>query len=225
VIIVTLLVLTFAAVGQLWAASPMMQPRPQKGKKPIVTLTTKPSWLLMTSDDAAKRCGDTVRIGGPLSLPGSDFDFRGFDRAEPLTIQLCPEGRVAWVKGKGEITKISAGELVALPLAEKQILPPPISAQTKATASAEQIYQWQIDAASKIDCWWHCTSPTGCSTGSLDVSPGTVVARRDDPEGKWVPPNSEQWTKVCGTLCRIVTINLMGFSFGGDCTLSNPVKK
>ncbi|MDY6836681.1 MAG: hypothetical protein SWH78_01795 [Thermodesulfobacteriota bacterium] len=96
----------------------------------------------------------------------------------------------------------------------------------------KQVHQWQIDAASKIDCWWECTSPTKypeggedatCSTGSFFVPPGTILARRDGSE--WVPPNASEWTKVCGWPCRIVRINILGFSFGGDCTPTNEVKE
>ncbi len=117
---VLLLVMTFvslntlAGVVQVRAALLIGESNIQKGK--IVTLAAKPSWLLMP--DEAKQCGDTVRIGGSLSVPGSEFEFKGYESAEPLTIQWCPDDRIAWVKGRGEITNLRTGERVVLPLQE-----------------------------------------------------------------------------------------------------------
>lgn len=86
-------------------------------RRPATTLAVTPSWLLMHDDPVATSCqGDTIRIGGPLSLPGSEFQFQGYDATDPLTIQLCSGGRLVYLRGKGEITNTNAGERIVLPL-------------------------------------------------------------------------------------------------------------
>ncbi len=102
---------------------------------------------------------------------------------------------------------------------------PTISEKTSTSTSEVKISQWQIDRASKIDCWWKCNDPQECTAGSLSVSFGTILAPVNDPEGKWIPPEPKAWTKICGKPCRYVLVSFSGFYFGGDCINKNSVEK
>lgn len=109
-------IVVLSAFGCAPTAKPTAPPAPA----PVRTLQRQPDWLLLGKQE---RGGDIVRIGGPLDLPGSPFQFRGYDRADPLIVQLLPGGRIAYLGGKGEITKVSAGEKVVVPLQQSASAP------------------------------------------------------------------------------------------------------
>ena len=86
---------------------------------PIVTLQTKPGWLLLGGvDKADPRGGDIITIGGKsLEALGWVFSFENDNPDEnPLVVTLLSGNRVVYWKGKGIIINKATREKVELPL-------------------------------------------------------------------------------------------------------------
>ena len=77
----------------------------------------QPDWLLLGEQERGKGWGLPLAIGGPLDqrFGFSNFRFRVRDKDE-LVVQFLPGGRIAYVRGKGEIINLSTREKVVLPL-------------------------------------------------------------------------------------------------------------
>lgn len=86
---------------------------------PIVTLETKPSWLLLGGvDNADPRGGDIITIGGKsLQALGWVFVFENDNPDEnPLVVTLLSGKRIVYWKGHGTIINKATREKVTLPL-------------------------------------------------------------------------------------------------------------
>jgi hypothetical protein len=83
---------------------------------PVKTITTKPSWLLIGGVDV-----DTAHGGDQVGVRDSLSDFGGFNIVDssswsPLWISFASAGHIVYWKGSGEITNISTGERIVVPL-------------------------------------------------------------------------------------------------------------
>ena len=86
---------------------------------PIVTMKTKPDWLLLGGVDPDDlRGGDIITIGGKsLEALGWVFSFENNNPDEnPLVVTLLSGKRVVYWKGHGTIINKATREKVALPL-------------------------------------------------------------------------------------------------------------
>lgn len=99
------------------STKPTHNKTPSARRPEVVTISHQPSWLLIGGKDVAdSRGGDIIRVDGRLSGI-MDFDILSYEpNTDPVTITFWSAGRIVYWKGKGEITKIGAGERVVVPL-------------------------------------------------------------------------------------------------------------
>ena len=98
-------------------SSPRPAAKPEKARPQVVTLTSQPSWLLIGGKDVdGSKGGDVIRVSPRLSGI-FDFDIMSYEpETNPVTITFFSGGRVVYWKGKGEITKVSTGERILVPI-------------------------------------------------------------------------------------------------------------
>ena len=91
----------------------------QKAKPPVVTITAQPAWLLVGGKDVNdSKGGDMIRVSPRLSGI-MDFDIVSYEpETNPVTITFFSAGRIVYWRGKGEITKLSTGERILVPIAK-----------------------------------------------------------------------------------------------------------
>ena len=108
------------ATNQTDRSNPVSQVSKQIGQSPpIVTLQTKPAWLLLGGvDPSDPRGGDIIVIEGKsLQALGWAFTFENDNPDEnPLVVTLLSGNRVVYWKGKGTIINKATREKVELPL-------------------------------------------------------------------------------------------------------------
>ncbi len=95
------------------------QPRKKIVQPSIITLQTKPDWLLLGgSHTIDSRGGDIITIGGKtLQVQGWIFSFENDNPDKnPLVVTPLIGDRIVYWKGKGTITNTTTHEKVVLPL-------------------------------------------------------------------------------------------------------------
>jgi hypothetical protein len=81
-----------------------------------VTLKSKPPWLLIGGVDVKDSLGGDIITSNNLSgVMG--YEIRGYG-GDSITFTFVRGGNIIYWKGKGEITNLSAGERVLVPLGE-----------------------------------------------------------------------------------------------------------
>ena len=109
-----------AVTNQTDRSEPASQASRLSGQSPpVVTIQTKPGWLLLGGEDPAdSRGGDIITIRGKsLEALGWVFKFENDNPDEnPLVVTLLSGKRVVYWKGHGAIINKATHEKVALPL-------------------------------------------------------------------------------------------------------------
>ena len=103
-----------ATTSQQSSARPA--PKVENASPQVVTVTNQPAWLLIGDKDVSdSRGGDIIRIGGRVTL--FPFGMVSYNpKTDPVTVTFWSGGRIVYWKGKGEITNVSTGERVLVPL-------------------------------------------------------------------------------------------------------------
>lgn len=85
-------------------------------RPPVVTVSTKPNWLLIGGVDVPESVGGDRIYTPHLTLFG--YEIRSYGK-EQITFTFYTGGKIIYWRGKGEITNLSTGERVLVPIAVK----------------------------------------------------------------------------------------------------------